>query len=302
MTSSSGPRAFLPDGVAGAPLTGPSAPASGWTSQGALALAAGWLDDAALFPPGELPLPQAVPAHLAHRQAWYGDFVGPFVVGVAHLARLAAHLPTERIAVSLVGSAESVLAVELPPGVTLASVEVSPPAAPDAASVLAAAVSVRRAVAPQRPVFVEVPWSCDPRAVAGGLAEIGAAVKLRTGGIVATAFPSAPALADAISACVSAGVPFKATAGLHRAVAHTAAGTGFDHHGFLNLLLVAAAAPEGDPVAVLQERDEAVVLDLLRGVDVAAARQRFVSFGTCSVTEPVEDLLRLGLVAAPVAG
>ncbi len=265
-------------------------------------LATGWLDDAALFPPGELPLPQAVPAHAAHRREWYGAFVGPFVVGVAHLATLAEHVPAEGLAVSLVGPAPALLAAELPAGARLASVEVSPPASPVPAAVLAAASSVRVAVPGDRPVFVEIPWSCDPRAVADGLAEIGAAVKLRTGGVAAAAFPSAPALAAAISACVSAGVPFKATAGLHRAVAHTAPGTGFDHHGFLNLLLAAAATPDGDLVAALQERDEAVVLELLRDVDVAVARQRFVSFGTCSVVDPVADLLRLGLVAAPVAG
>jgi len=47
------------------------------------------LDDAAIFPPGDLPLEQAVPAHLAHQQAWYGDLVGHFVVAASALQDLA---------------------------------------------------------------------------------------------------------------------------------------------------------------------------------------------------------------------
>ena len=35
------------------------------------------IDDAAVFPPGDLPLADAVPAHVAHRSAWYSALVGP---------------------------------------------------------------------------------------------------------------------------------------------------------------------------------------------------------------------------------
>ena len=38
------------------------------------------VDDAAIFPPGNAPLEEAVPAHREHRAAPYGDLVGPFVV------------------------------------------------------------------------------------------------------------------------------------------------------------------------------------------------------------------------------
>ena len=47
-------------------------------------------------------------------------------------------------------------------------------------------------------------------------------------------------LGDVLVAAVSAGLPFKLTAGLHEAVRHTNAETGFTHHGFLNLVLAAA--------------------------------------------------------------
>lgn len=44
-------------------------------------LFSGLCDDAAIFPPGDLPLPQAVPAHRLHRAAWYAELVGPFSAG-----------------------------------------------------------------------------------------------------------------------------------------------------------------------------------------------------------------------------
>src|SRR3954451_890803 len=40
----------------------------------------GFLDDAAVFPPGNAPLPDAVAAHREHRTAWYAAMVGPLLV------------------------------------------------------------------------------------------------------------------------------------------------------------------------------------------------------------------------------
>src|SRR5258706_15580954 len=44
------------------------------------ALLARLVDDAAVFPPGNAPLPEAVAAHHGHRAAWYADLVGPLLV------------------------------------------------------------------------------------------------------------------------------------------------------------------------------------------------------------------------------
>jgi hypothetical protein len=97
-------------------------------------------------------------------------------------------------------------------------------------------------------------------------------------------------------------VPFKATAGLHHAVRNTDPETGFEQHGFLNLLLATdaarAGAEEAEVAAALADRDgtrvAARVRDLAPGV-----RESFRSFGTCSILEPVEELAALGLTAVP---
>lgn len=127
----------------------------------------------------------------------------------------------------------------------------------------------------------------------------GLRVKLRTGGAVAAAFPSEQVLADAVAACLDAGVAFKLTAGLHHAVRHRDAPTGFEQHGFLNVL--AAVTSAGDLAGTLAERDAAVLVERISRLtpdDVARARDRFASFGTCSTSEPLADLRSLGLIAA----
>ena len=100
-------------------------------------------------------------------------------------------------------------------------------------------------------------------------------------------------------------LPFKATAGLHRAIRNTAPGTGFEQHGFLNILLAVDAALGGAPVAdlaaVLADRDAAGVAARVAGLGeerIAAARARFTSFGTCSIDEPLADLAALGLTTS----
>ena len=98
---------------------------------------------------------------------------------------------------------------------------------------------------------------------------------------------------------------FKCTAGLHNAIRHTGE-DGFEHHGFLNVLLATRLAFDGattdDVVAVLEQRDAEPLLGLWHDQGeqaMARARRWFTSFGSCSVTEPLDDLTALGLVEAP---
>ncbi|HSF26676.1 MAG TPA: hypothetical protein VLC50_04070, partial [Actinomycetes bacterium] len=97
--------------------------------------------------------------------------------------------------------------------------------------------------------------------------------------------------------------PYKCTAGLHHAVRHTDPVTGFEHHGFLNLLLATHAATQGADLAavtaLLARRDGAALARTAAGLDpteALVARSFFVAFGSCSIAEPADDLLDLDLL------
>ncbi len=167
-------------------------------------------------------------------------------------------------------------------------------------------------------VYFEIPSSSDPADRLAAVAAAGGRAKVRTGGVNADMFPSVPDLARFLASCAAHRVPFKATAGLHHAMRGEHALTADPKsdrvvmHGFLNLFLAASLA-YADRVStdlierVLDERDpKAFVFDQagvnvhgrrLSCEDLAATRRRFaVSYGSCSIDEPVEDLKRLGLI------
>ena len=119
------------------------------------------------------------------------------------------------------------------------------------------------------------------------VADLGARAKIRCGG---ERVPSVDELAEFIRGCRERNLPFKATAGLHHAVGQNG------EHGFLNVLAAAIFDEEA-----LAERDaEAFRLtdDAFCWRDRTAPPDRglFVSFGSCSFFEPVEELRALGLV------
>ncbi|WP_026123393.1 hypothetical protein [Nocardiopsis chromatogenes] len=286
------------------------------------------LDDAALFPPGNAPMGRAVPHHRALRQGPRADYVGPFIVADAWLGDLESALaeeaaggagPTEalEVTVTVPGGPAAIgpalqRARRMPRvrvvGAEAAAVPANAPGGSAGGDPVAAVRAAARALTEHLPDgalgHVEVPRPADPAPAMAALAAAGHRAKFRTGGTTADAFPSEAGLAARIAAAVGAGVPFKCTAGLHNAVRHTAADTGFEHHGFLNVLLAADAllrgARVGEAGGVLGERDGktlareawAVLGDERRSRAVRAA---FTGFGTCSVDEPLEDLEALGL-------
>jgi hypothetical protein len=155
-------------------------------------------------------------------------------------------------------------------------------------------------------VHVEPPRLYDAAPTASWLAaldEIAAMdhrLKLRTGGVQADAFPSSDELAACIGAALDRELRFKCTAGLHHAVRHRDPDTGFEHHGFLNVLFATRASLDGagltDVAAVLDETDAKVLGRLADDAGLASARRWFTSFGSCSVVDPVHDLTGLGLL------
>lgn len=263
------------------------------------------VDDAAIFPPGLAPLPDALARHAVHLTAPYADLVGSFVVDAARLDEALSLAPpgmAMSVVVSAPGAVSSVVVRAAAAGAELASLEVKlDPTLPAGPQVREAAAQVPDGV----PAFIEVPRPTSPEwhealAVA---ANTGMRLKFRTGGTEAAAFPSEDEVAGWIVGAVTEGIPFKCTAGLHHAVRHTGAETGFEHHGYLNILVATDAALGGaglaEVEAVLGEREPGALVAVLRGLPeerLALARTAFVSYGSCSILEPFEDLTHLNLV------
>lgn len=158
----------------------------------------------------------------------------------------------------------------------------------------------------------------DPRGFVAALSGEAAGAKIRTGGVTPDAFPSPLDVARFMVACQHAGVPFKATAGLHHAVRAEHPLTyepGCPRgvmHGFLNLFVAAVMLrthriDEAKVAAVLEEKDASAFHFTDEGVrwhglfaevaQIAKAREAFcVSYGSCSFDEPVDELKGLGLL------
>ncbi|WP_371478555.1 hypothetical protein [Kitasatospora sp. NBC_00315] len=260
-------------------------------------------DDAAVFPPGNLPLAEAVPAHRAHRVARYADAVGPFLCGAGRLAELAAAAgpadgPALRVGLVLPGGSASLaeaLAAAAP--FEIAAVELVSADLPKTVAVLDERLPAGTTA------YVELPRDSRVEDALDVLAGTPYRAKFRTGGLTAEAFPGVYELAGSLMACAERAVPYKCTAGLHNAVRHTDPVTGFEHHGFLNVLLAALAARAGDRTGTadaLRERSGEVLAGAARALSddqVTLIRESFTSFGTCSIAEPLADLADLGLPA-----
>lgn len=282
-------------------------------------------DDAAVFPPSSAPLPEAVAAHLRHRAAPYAGLVGPLVVAggaVAELPPLLDEHPgaTLEVSVTVSSPAELTSVIERAaalPAVRLVALEVALPAdlpAADVVPAIDAALDAVPGAAPGGPdgqdlqVYVEVPRDDRRPELLELLAASKHRAKFRTGGVEAQLYPDEAELADAVDRAVRLRLPFKASAGLHHALRNTDPHTGFEHHGFLNLLLATAAALRGEPGSALErllaERDGAGVASAVAALseeNSTQARELFVSFGTCSVADPLTELARWGLVPAELA-
>lgn len=269
------------------------------------------VDDAALFPPGNAPMPEAVPAHERHRRAWYAPLVGPFLCPAVRLAELGQHV-TGRFGVIVVASGPgdvdpAVQSVLASPELELRGIEVPLRGETLDSSARRAIVAVEAALLnvddpDQLPVYVEIPRAPGWRDALDQVAVAGYRAKLRTGGETADAFPSEDEVAAFILACREFDVRFKFTAGLHHAVRHTTS-AGLEQHGFLNALVAVAEAIDGADAsalaATLAERDAMMLADRVRELPVgraATVRTWFGSYGSCSIDEPLQDLLDLGLV------
>jgi len=252
------------------------------------AMLRGLIDDAALFPPGNAPLATAVPAHRGYRQSWFEGLVGPLLIPQSRLRELDPGRGELHLGVIVDGDLDQVPedVAALGPEVSVAHYE----------SRHALDHLVRAAPAWGKPVYAEIPFGDD---ALDAVRATGFTPKFRTGGLAAEFFPSPETLAAAIVGCRVRGLQFKLTAGLHGAVRHRDPETGFDHHGFLNVLVAANEAASGASVESLTE-----VLASTDADDLAARARRVLNrpralwtgFGSCSIDEPLDDLAKLGLL------
>lgn len=233
-----------------------------------------FLDDAAIFPPGNMAMAEAVRAHLARRGTPDGEYVGPFICSAARLGELREALGHGHLELSLVATVDEFnrashdLASQQ--NLTLAALELKGP------------VTELPATPNGLRVFVERTWHDSLDVPAGAM------LKLRCGGPDTRDTPSACQLGGAIEYCVEHDLPFKLTAGLHHAMRDDR------NLGFLNILAAVNAAIDGsDPVPALLESDAAA----LKVSNPDAVRRLFRSIGTCSIDEPLDDLRALELIA-----
>jgi hypothetical protein len=278
------------------------------------ALPAAWsglVDDASIFPPGDVPLQEAIDAFRSRSGDWYADLVGSFVVTDTRLPDVPVEIPVSVVVSGGAGAVAGVASFAGRRGHRLTGLEVAVRDLDDVAGNvrrIVAAVDAARddGLSAETAVYIELPQAPPTAAwlaAADVVAEAEAHLKFRTGGVEAHLFPGAATVAAWIDAALDRETSYKCTAGLHHALRHRDHETGFEHLGFLNVLLATRRAFDGGSVAevaeVLDDRYANDLVALARTSDLAGARRWFTSFGSCSVTEPLDDLLGLGLLEAP---
>lgn len=271
-------------------------------------LFAGLIDDAAVFPPGNTPLPEAVRAHRVHRTSPYAALIGPLLVpasGAGELADLVS--PTgDPLRVSLVAR----------PGTSLVTVTDAAHLLRDHAAIEVAGLEMgwspewRDLDFGDTPLTLEVPRGTDQTSAVADIAKDAGddgmlQAKFRTGATPQWDWPDEVELARFIRIAIDHDLGFKLTGGLHHAVrgTHTVHGHQEEQHGLLNVLCAVRWALSGEEVddlgPLLAERDPGVLVPMvtrMSGADASAVRAHFTAYGCCGVTDPVGELVELNLI------
>ena len=281
------------------------------------------IDDAAVFPPGAAPMPQAIADHRGHRRAWYADLVGPLLIPAARVTEFAAHLddgalgppstdpvqvvliagrdthsPDDGIGLVALSRARNALLDD--DRVELVGIELALPEFDDLGALTQGLLSQ---LGFGVPAAIEVPRTDGWQRALDVLADDGAErAKLRTGGPGPSDVPTDAELTSFLAACVERRLPFKLTAGLHHAIRRT--GDDAPEHGFLNVLAAVISllggASASEAQALVAERDPARLLEVFDSGSAPAARALFTSYGSCSISDPLDDLVALGILHRPL--
>lgn len=266
------------------------------------ALFAGLVDDAAVFPPGNATLADAVRRHRTHRASGYAACVGPLLVPASAAAALTGLLDGAPLQVGVIGRpgtpatevAEAVALLGQTPGVEVTGVE------------LAWTPDWRATDFGGIPRTLEVPRGAEQAAVVADIAtdasdSVALQAKFRTGATESWAWPDEAELATFIRRTIDHDLGFKLTGGLHHVVRGTHDGQ--EQHGLLNVVATVRWALNGEDVdelvPLLAQRDaSALVPQITRmsAADAAIVRAFFTAYGCCEVTDPLGELTTLGLI------
>jgi len=281
------------------------------------------VDYARLFPPASLSMDAAVENYAAYRHDPRAWMLGRFIVPVARLDEMT-HDAQAAWRNSNPWRLSALVGEDL--GGDVAKINSFNAALRggivDAVEIKASRVDEIERIASTVPrdikTYVEIPVNDDPRGLIAAIAANKLRAKVRTGGVVPSAFPPAEHIARFIRECYTVGVGFKATAGLHhplrseRALTYEKDAPRGIMHGFLNVFLAAVFQYNGltraDALEILQAEtlagvdfdDDGVAWKDYRVTigEITTVRRRFaVAFGSCSFREPVDDLIQLGLIS-----
>jgi hypothetical protein len=290
------------------------------------------IDYAGLFPPASLAMAPSVANYDAYLRSEWNWILGRFIVPVARLAEFEeafAGLPAPTPGTGFTRWRLSVLLGSEPVADVASIREFNARMASSSSGRIAVVELVEVKVASPAEVkrlsgiipaelatYFEFPLSSCAECIAE-VAGCGRRAKIRTGGETADKFPAPESVVEFIRLCAAANVSFKATAGLHHPLRSVHRFTYQPDspsgvmHGFINVFLTAAFLRAGMETAVAvqllaEQSVEAFRFDLdgvswrqhrLSRHEIAAARQSFaVSFGSCSFTEPIDDLKSLRLL------
>ncbi len=271
----------------------------------------GLIDYAGLYPPASLDMPAAVRNYLDYRAGSRAPMLGRFIVDMARVPdlRSAAGDALGHFRVSLIAPATLQPAqLDELRDLRVESLEIK--------SSDPSAIERFRALIPvPRECYFELLLNPLSAASILALARTGASAKLRMGGVISDNFPTAQSVIATLKALAVGGVPFKATAGLHHPIrschrlTYAADSPTSTMHGFVNLLCAATiiyfAGDLAHAEAVLQEENPHAFRIAPRSIgwrtlewsaeQLGEVRRRFfLSFGSCSFTEPIQDLEAMG--------
>lgn len=282
------------------------------------------VDYAGLFPPSQISMKAAVANYAAYLDSPYKWMLGRFVVPVGRLGEFTENAEkffgkSEEVwRLSVLASEDIAETIEL---ISVFNREMSGKAFADALEVRAANDSEIENINQYLPAdlntYFELPLDKNLADSVIALAIYKRRAKIRTGGVTPEAFPSPEQITRFMRICLAANVPFKCTAGLHHPVRclkpltyEQNAPTG-KMNGFLNVFLAAAFLQQGYAPKLIHEllkderpddfqfRDDGVLWKqeyFAHTTQLRFLRERVISFGSCSFTEPVEDLQEIGLL------